>query len=169
MATESNASNRSEALSKINGLIKNIRIAMLTTAAPDGSLHSRPMATQNSEFTGELWFLTRDDSGKVFDIHHDAHVSLTYSDGKHTYVALTGLGSVSRDQAKINELWNAMYMAWFPQGKEDPEIRVLRVRIDSAEYWDAPSNAVVRNFQILLAAVTAGQSKVGENESVSLR
>jgi len=62
-----------------------------------------------------------------------------------------------------------MYTAWFPQGKEDPEIRVVRVTVDAAEYWDAPSNAVVRNFQLLLAAVTAGHVKVGENEAVWLR
>lgn len=169
MAETSNGSDRLAALKKIDGLIKDIRIAMLTTAGPDGTLHSRPMATQKSEFTGELWFLTRDDSGKVFDIQHDANVSLTYADGKNTFVSLSGRARVSRDQAKIDELWNPMYMAWFPQGKEDPEIRVMRVTVDTAEYWDAPSNAVVRNFQILLAAVTAGHVKVGENEAVTLR
>ena len=169
MAETTNGSDRQEALKKINELIKDIRIALLTTAGPDGTLHSRPMATQKSEFAGELWFLTREDSGKVFDIHHDANVSLTYADGKNTFVALSGRARVSRDQAKINELWNPMYTAWFPQGKEDPEIRVVRVTVDAAEYWDAPSNAVVRNFQLLLAAVTAGHVKVGENEAVWLR
>lgn len=169
MPDELSGSSRATALAKINDLIKDIRIAMLTTAGPDGSLHSRPMATQKTTFNGELWFLTREDSGKSFDIHHDAHVSLTYADGQHTFVALAGRAVVSQDKAKIQELWNPMYTAWFPQGKEDPEIRVLRVRVDSAEYWDAPSNTVVRNFQILLAAVTAGQTKAGENEAVSLR
>jgi general stress protein 26 len=169
MANEKETPSRAEALGKINDLIKDIRMAMLTTAAPDGSLHSRPMATQNSEFTGELWFLTREDSGKVFDIHHDAHVSITYADGKQTFVALTGRAAVSQDRAKIEKLWSPLYMAWFPQGKDDPEIRVLRIRVESAEYWDAPSNALARNFQILMAAVTAGHAKVGENETLSLR
>ncbi len=169
MPNETNGASRTEALSKIDGLIKDIRFAMLTTAAPDGCLHSRPMATQKNEFNGELWFLTRDDTGKAFDIHHDAHVSLTYADGKQTFVSLTGRANLSRDQEKIDELWNAMYTAWFPQGKEDPSIRVLRVLVDSAEYWDAPSSALVRNFQILLSAVTAGSTKVGENETVNLR
>jgi general stress protein 26 len=157
------------AQAKINELIKDIRFAMLTTAAPDGTLHSRPMATQKTDFDGELWFLTREDSGKVCDIDHDTHVSLTYADGKNTFVALTGRAHVSRDAAKIQELWSPLYTAWFPQGKEDPQIRVLRVKVDAAEYWDAPSNALVRNFQILMSAVTAGQVKVGENEAVTLR
>jgi general stress protein 26 len=169
MPNDANGSDRAAALTKINELIKDIRFAMLTTVGPDGTLHSRPMATQKSDFNGELWFLTRDDSGKVFDIHHDAHVSLTYADGKNTFVSLTGRAHVSRDAAKIHELWNPMYIAWFPQGKEDPEIRVMQVLVESAEYWDAPNNALVRNFQILLAAATAGHVKVGENESVKLR
>jgi general stress protein 26 len=169
MPDEPRESSRATALAKINDLIKDIRIAMLTTAGPDGTLHSRPMATQKTTFNGELWFLTRDDSGKSFDIHHDAHVSLTYADDQHTFVALSGRAVISRDKARIQELWNPLYAAWFPRGKEDPEIRVLRVSVDSAEYWDAPSNALLRRFQILLAAVTAGQTKVGENEAVSLR
>lgn len=169
MTESTSGPGRTEALSKINGLIKDIRFAMLTTAAPDGSLHSRPMATQKTDFDGDVWFLTRNDTAKVIDIEQDAHVSLTYADGKQTFVALTGRAQVSRDQTKIDELWNSLYMAWFPQGKEDPEIRVLRVAIDFAEYWDAPSNAMVRNFQILMAAVTAGSTSVGKNEAVNLR
>ncbi len=169
MPNDSNGSDRAAALAKINELIKDIRFAMLTTAAPDGTLHSRPMATQKNEFNGELWFLTRDDSGKVFDLHHDAHVALAYADGKNTFVSLTGRARLSRDQARIQELWNPMYIAWFPQGKEDPRIRVMQVVVESAEYWDAPNDALVRNFQILLAAATAGHVKVGKNEAVSLR
>lgn len=169
MSNETKGSDRAEALTKINELIKDIRFAMLTTAGPDGTLHSRPMATQKNEFNGELWFLTRDDSGKVFDIHHDANVALTYADGKNTFVSLSGRARVTRDQARIRELWNPMYTAWFPQGKDDPEIRVMQVIVESAEYWDAPNNPVARSFQLFLAAATAGKVKVGENEAVTLR
>jgi general stress protein 26 len=169
MAMTEGGSSRATALKKINNLIKDIRMAMLTTAAPDGHLHSRPMATQKSEFDGELWFLTKDDSAKVFDIEHDVHVSLTYVDGKHTFVSLSGIASVSHDRAKIEELWNPMYKAWFPEGKDDPEITVLRVRVESAEYWEAPANTVVRNFQILRAALTGKEAEVAKNKSVQLR
>jgi general stress protein 26 len=122
-----------EALNKINELIQDIHIAMMTTVSPDGSLHSRPMATQKAEFTGELWFLTREDSGKIFDVEHDRHVSLTYTDGQQTFVALAGKASISQDRGKIDELWNPMYTAWFPEGKDDPEIAVLQVRVETAE------------------------------------
>ncbi|WP_158748305.1 pyridoxamine 5'-phosphate oxidase family protein [Acidobacterium sp. S8] len=157
-----------DAYKKIDELVKDIRIAMLTTLGPDGVLHSRPMATQEKTFEGTLWFLTREDSGKVFDIAQDSQVALTYVDGKHAFVSLNGRASVTRDRKKIEELWNPMYKAWFPEGKDDPEISVLRVDVDTAEYWEAPSNAILRNFQILKAAVTHGSSPVGEHDKVAL-
>jgi general stress protein 26 len=157
-----------ESYRKIDELVKDIRIAMLTTTGPEGVLHSRPMATQQKTFDGVLWFLTRQDSGKVFDIAQDAQVSLTYVDGKHTFVSLTGRATVSHDRSKIEELWSPLYKAWFPEGKDDPEISVLKVEVDSAEYWEAPANAIVRNFQILRAAMTHGSTAVGEHEKVQL-
>ena len=158
-----------ETLATIQDLIKDIRIAMLSTAGQDGRIYSRPMATQQSRFQGELWFLTRQDSGKVDEIRHDAHVNVTYSDSKNaSFVSLTGRAEISKDRAKIHELWNPLYKAWFPNGEEDPEIAALKVTVEAAEYWDAPSNAIVRNFQILKAAVTKGQSSVGEHGRVEL-
>ncbi len=159
---------REDAIKKVAGLIKDIKMAMLTTGTPGGRLHSRPMATQETDFDGNLWFLTREDSGKVGEIRQDAEVNLSYADGKHTFVSLSGPAQVSRDQAKVDELWNPMYKAWFPQGKDDPEIAVLRVQVVEAEYWEAPASAVVRNFKIMKAAVTGDHSNVGEHQKLQM-
>jgi general stress protein 26 len=150
-------------------MIKDIHIAILTTADDEGRLHSRPMATQQESFSGELWFLTQRHSGKVEEIRENAHVSLSYSDpGESRFVSVKGRASVSRDEAKIRELWNPMFKAWFPGGEDDPEIAVLKVTVDEAEYWEAPSNALVRNYRIMKRALTHGQSKVGEHETLTL-
>jgi general stress protein 26 len=69
-----------EGMEKIGGLIEDIRFAMLTTAAEDGSFDSRPMATQKTKFDGTIWFLTAHDSRKVNEIADDSHVSLLYAD-----------------------------------------------------------------------------------------
>jgi general stress protein 26 len=157
-----------EQYKKIHDLIKDIRVAMLTTEGTDGKLHSRPMATQEAEFDGNVWFLSRQSSGKVTDIQHQSHVNLAYSDGKHAFVTLAGTAEVQKDRKKIDELWNPLYKAWFPDGKEDPEISVIRVRVEEAEYWEAPPNAIVRNVKILSAAITGGKLNVGEHEKVNL-
>ena len=141
---------------------------MLTTEGSDGKLHSRPMATQEAEFDGSVWFLSRQSSGKVTDIQHQAHVNLAYSDGKHSFVTLAGTAEIQKDRKKIDELWNPLYKAWFPDGKDDPEITVIKVQVEEAEYWEAPPNAIVRNVKILSAAITGGKVSVGEHEKVSL-
>ncbi len=159
---------RQEGIEKIAGLIKDIQIAMLTTVGTDGPLHSRPMATHQTPFDGELLFLTADDTGKVYEIRKDAEVALTYVDPKHTFLTLSGRASVINDRELIEKLWNPSYKAWFPGGKDDPSIRVLRVTVEHAEYWEAPSSAVVRNVKILARAVTGGKTAVGEHARVEL-
>lgn len=160
---------RPQAIQKISELIKDIRIAMLSTASPEGTIHSRPMATQETEFDGELLFLTRQESSKTDEIAHQSQVTLSYVDSKHArFVCLSGRASLSKDRATIHELWNPLYKAWFPEGEQDPQITVIRVYIDHAEYWEAPANAVVRGYQLLKAAATKGRSPVGEHQAVSL-
>ncbi len=159
---------RDEAIAKIGELIHDIHIAMLTTVAGDGSLHSRPMAAQNTPFNGEVVFLTSDNSGKADEIKQDAQVSLCFSDAKSSFVTMAGRASLSYDRAQIDALWNPMYKAWFPEGQGDPAVRVLRVHVDTAEYWDSPSSAVARTAQVLLRAATGGKTSVGEHAKVSL-
>ena len=159
---------RDEAIHKIAALVKDIHVAMLTTVGTDGSLHSRPMATQNTPFNGEVVFLTHENSGKVDEIKDDAEVNLCYSDAKHAFVTLSGRATISNDRALIAALWSPMYKAWFPAGETDPAIRVLRVRVDQAEFWDAPSSALVRQVQVLTRAATGGKTTVGEHARVNL-
>ena len=156
-----------EGKKKIGELIKDVRICMLTTAAPDGSFDSRPMATQETEFDGTVWFLTRQESGKVAEIKDDAHVSLIYSDpSNHNYVTAKGKASTSRDKAKIRDLWNPMFKAWFPEGEEDPSIAVLKVEVDEAQYWEASSSKLVFGIKYLARAITGGKVDVGEQGKV---
>ena len=158
-----------EGLKKIGMLIKDIRIAMMTTAAPDGSFDSRPMATQKTEFDGSIYFLTRQESGKVHELADDGHVSLMYADaGNAKFVTVKGRASVYRDQARIHELWNPMYKAWFPQGEEDPSIAVLRVDVTEAQFWEASSSSLVRGLKYVAAAATGGAVDIGTQGTVKL-
>jgi general stress protein 26 len=155
---------------KIAELVKDIRIAMLTTAAPDGSFDSRPMATQKAEFDGTVWFLTRQESGKIHEIAADSHVSLLYANpGDSKFVSAKGRASVSHDRAKIHEMWNPMYKAWFPEGEDDPAIAVLRVDVTEAQYWEASSSHLIRGIKYIAAAATGGKVDLGETGKVNLK
>jgi general stress protein 26 len=165
----SEALSRPQAIKKISEMIKDIRIAMLSTVTPNGTIHSRPMATQQAEFQGELLFLTRQESSKTDEIAHQAQVTLAYVDSKdHRFVSLSGRAELSKDRATIHELWNPLYKAWFPEGENDPEITVIRVHVDHAEYWEASANAIVRGYQLLKAAVTKGDAPVGQHQEVAI-
>ncbi len=158
-----------EGIKKIGELIKDIRICMMTTAASDGSFDSRPMATQKTEFDGTVWFLTRQESGKVHEIENDAHVSLLYADPSNKdYVSAKGRAQISEDRAKIHELWNPMFKAWFPEGEDDPSIAVLKVTVTEAQYWEASSSKLVRGIKYLAASATGGKVDLGETGTVKL-
>ncbi len=155
---------QTEATDKIWSLIKDIHVAMLTTTDPNGSLYSRPMATQQDDFHGELSFLTSGHSGKIGEVEDNAQVNLTYVDThKSTFVSLSGSARLDRDRNRIRELWHPTFKAWFPNGVDDPDITVLTVRVEEAEYWDAPSSALIRNFRILERAVRGGEGKVSDH------
>ncbi|RZU41563.1 pyridoxamine 5'-phosphate oxidase family protein [Edaphobacter modestus] len=133
-----------EGQAKIAELVKGIRIAMMTTVAKDGSMSSRPMAVQEDPFNGTLWFLTRQGSEKVEEVGQDQHVTLTFAEPKDSkYITLKGIASVNQDRGKIQDLWNPLYKAWFPKGKDDPQIAVLRVEVNEADYWEASGSRLV--------------------------
>ena len=156
-------------IKKIGELIKDIRIAMMTTAAADGSFDSRPMATQKTEFNGSVYFLTRQESGKVEELADDSHVSLLYADADNgKFVSVKGRAKVYRDQAKIEELWNPMYKAWFPEGETDPAIAILEVTVHEAQYWEASSSRLVRGLKYVAAAATGGKVDIGTQGTVNL-
>jgi general stress protein 26 len=147
--------------------IKDVRIAMLTTREPDGMLRSRPMATQQTESDGELWFFTYDDSAKVEEIekHRDVNVSYAAHD-KSLYVSVSGKAQLTRDRAKAEELWNPFLKAWFPDGLEDPKLVLVKVAVEQAEFWDTPDNKVVQLVGFAKALVTGKPIDPGENKRI---
>ena len=152
-------------IKKLGGMIKDVKFAMLTTIAEDGTLRSRPMATQQQEFDGSLWFFTRADSDKVHQAEHDDHVNVAYSNpDDQQYVSVNGRAELVRDKAKIEQLWNPIYKAWFPKGLEDPELALIRVRVEGAEYWDTPNGKMVQLIGFVKAVVTGEPYKASKDE-----
>ena len=129
---------------KLRKLLKGARVAMLTTVAPDGALRSRPMAALKQALEGDLWFFTRAAAPKTEEIRDNDHVNVSFADGKdNRYLSVSGRASVVRDAARIEELWSRRLRAWFPDGKKDPDLALLRVRVERAEYWDSKKAGMV--------------------------
>jgi general stress protein 26 len=153
---------------KIWSLIKDARVAMLTTER-DGRLYSRPMIASQKGFDGSLWFFTRKSSPKVEEVTEHRQVNAAYaSTSEHSYVSLSGSAVLVDDRATIDEHWNEWIKTWFPEGKDDPDLALLRVDVDTAEYWDAPSSRMVTAFEYIKARVTGSTPDMGENRKVDL-
>ena len=150
-------------------LIRGIKTAMLTTVCADGSLRSRPMATLDTEFDGVLWFFTHADAPKVDEVQQERQINVSYADADHQrFVSVSGRAALVRDREKITELWNPIYKAWFPKGLDDPQIALLRVDAEKAEYWEAQSGAMVQLMSLVKGMVTRPACAPGESQKVDL-
>jgi general stress protein 26 len=156
---------------KLGELTREISIAMLTTETAGGLLRSRPMAMQQFDLIdGVVWFFTAEDSPKTEEIARDQHVNLAYSaPDKQRYVSLSGLARVVKDQARARQLWKPAAKVWFPDGLDDPRLALLRVEIEAAEYWDAPSSRMVQLYGLAKLAITGEMDKsAGAHAKVEL-
>ncbi len=152
---------------KLWSMMKDIRFAMLTTE-DGGHLRARPMAASQSGFDGTLWFFTRASSHKVAEVGADHRVGVTYADsGANDYVSLSGTATLVTDKASIAAHWSEALRTWFPKGKDDPDIALLKVDVQAAEYWDAPNSAMVHAYGYVKAVLTGEPPHPGENRKVS--
>jgi general stress protein 26 len=163
------APTRADAIQKLRELTKSIHIAMLCTATPEGTLRSRPMATQEITDDGELWFFTDAGSPKVDEVLENQQVNVAYAEpANQTYVSVSGEARLVRDPAKIRELWKPAYKAWFPDGLDDPNIALLHVRVTQAEYWDTPSSTMVHLIGVAKALATGQRYEPGDHEKLDM-
>jgi general stress protein 26 len=154
----------------IASLLEKIDIAMMTTVGPDGFLVSRPLSTQDARFDGKrVWFFTEADSPKMGEIRRNPKVNLAYaSKDRNTYLSVAGTAKVNNDRRRINALWSDAMKAFFPEGKDDPNLALLEVEVRTVEYWDGPGTFVGKLVGFVKARVTGKEEAMGENRLVDL-
>jgi general stress protein 26 len=161
---------RENDLQKLRELVKDIDFCMLTTVNENGDLHSRPMSSNGDiDEDGDIWFFTNASSHKVSEIAKLPRVNVSFSDpDNQRYISVSGTAQLVRDREKIEELWRPEFKMWFPEGKDDPEIALLRVDLEKAEYWDSPSSTIGYALSFVSSLVTGKQPEFGENRKVNL-
>ena len=141
-------------LSILQEKIGEVDIAMFTTLSPEGNPHSRPMSTMKMDEEGILWFFTSYHSKKCREIETSNNINLSYTDpDSQTFVSVTGVAQIINNKRKKTELWTPVLKAWFPLGIKDPDLRLIRIMITEAEYWDAGSNRMIQLFEMAKALV----------------
>jgi general stress protein 26 len=106
-------------------------------------------------------------SGKVGEIDQHRKVNLSYAHvDKQDYVSVSGHARLLRDREKMNQLWTPWVEPWFPDGLNDPDLGLLEVTVEDAEFWDAPSNRMQRLFELAKALSTGKTDTLGEHGTV---
>jgi general stress protein 26 len=167
----SKAVTRDDKLGKLREIVKAVDICMLTTTDEEGGLHSRPMSNNRDvEFDGDLWFFTYGSSHEVDEVGRVPQVNASFADiDAQLYASLTGRAEVVRDRAKIEELWKPQLRAWFPEGVDTPDIALLKVTVERAEYWDGSQSFVAHAVSLVSSFISGEPAQLGENEKIELK
>jgi len=150
---------------KLKELIDEIKIGMLTTQDEDGTLRSRPLQTRVVDDDGSLWFFTSRSSPKVAEASADGwRVNVSYArPDKMDFVSVSGRATLVDDRDKMKALWTKWVEVFFPRGLDDPDLALLRVDIEKAEYWDSPGTALGRAYAVAKALATGNKEATGDN------
>ena len=162
---------QTDTTAKLWELLKDIKFGMFTAHHANGHLHSRPMTTLNrDEKGGVLWFFMSRSGEPALDIESIPEVNVSYSDpGRDAYVSVSGTARIVNDPAMKNALWSPLAQAWFPGGVGDPDLALIAVTINHAEYWDVKTNKATKIFEMAKATMTGTPPKLGEHAQVRMR
>jgi len=157
-------------INAIAAKIKDVRFGMFTTLDRDNVLTSRPLTTQQIDNEGNMWFFTSDEAAFTQDLAQHPQVNVSFSNpDEQLYLSVTGQAYLLKDRAKARELWSPLVRAWFPGGLDDPHLAMIRVRIQSAEYWDASASKMKQLVQLAKSALTGRATvEMGKHTTICL-
>jgi general stress protein 26 len=165
---EQNISEKEVAVKKFKELVKDVSVCMFTTVDDHNNLYSRPMSTVNIDDEGNAWFFTNEFSETIQEVSKDNNVHLIYAHpAKNVYVTVKGSCTVILNRKKIDELWTPLLKAWFPNGKEDPKLCLVKVVTEEASYWNSNSGSMGVYFKMLKAI--ANREKYQEKDVGKLK
>jgi general stress protein 26 len=150
---------------KLKEMVEDINICLFCTSVEIGSNSScRPMAAQEVDEEGNIWFFSPINSDKNKEISRSNVVQLYFSHpGKSAYLVVNGVAEIVMDRNKVEKLWSPLLKTWFKEGKDDPTISLIKVRTTQSYYWDTEGNRVVDFFK-MVASVATGTTLLDSKE-----
>ena len=159
-----------EAIEKMKELVNHNAVCMFTSNIGEVPLQTRPMTAQEVDDNGDFWFFSPRSSHKNDEIRSDARVQLLFANTSASeYLTVFGTASILEDRKKIKELWSPMVKAWFEEGKDDPNLSLIKVSPENAYYWEPKHNKMVTLFKMATAAATGKQMDIGDQGSLEVR
>ncbi|UOB16739.1 pyridoxamine 5'-phosphate oxidase family protein [Abyssalbus ytuae] len=159
---------KKEGLEKIKEITGHTKTCMMLTNLNKIPLSANPMTTAEVDDEGNLWFFISKDHTNYKEISGDNRIQLVYAnEGKNEYLSVYGIGILLVDKEKIDQLWSPYLEAWY-DGKNDPNISLLKIWIEDAYYWDSKSNKLVTLLKMASAALSGDKKELTEKGKISL-
>ncbi|ATG55939.1 general stress protein [Brachybacterium ginsengisoli] len=146
--------------------LRDTELVMLTTALPGGKLLSHPMSIQGVTDDADVWFFVSLSGGQAEVLRSGPEVNLAIAEAG-SWLSVAGRAAFVEDRAVVDQLWSDSAEAYFPGGKDDPDLGLLRVSGDSAQFWGLPGGRVAGLAQIVKAKV-AGERAPGGTGTTEL-
>ena len=154
-----------EQKSRVYEILKEFSTAMFVSIGASGNLDARPMHVARAADGSDVWFLTGQGGSLAREVRENESALLVFQNDTSAYLTLRGRARVVQDRAKIRDLWQEAYKVWFPKGADDPEIALVAVVPEQAEYWDnRGSNKIEYMFESAKAYLKGETPKVDKDQ-----
>ena len=136
---------------ELRNLLAGFECGMLTTVDDDATLHSRPMSICNEiDNDATLWFFTLVNSHKVVEIEDHQQVNISFSaPNQQRYVSILGTAQLTRDPNQLQGKWQHKLQTWFPKGINEPNLALLKVKVNKVDYWESSSSSSPQTISFL--------------------
>jgi general stress protein 26 len=157
-----------QGIATLREIVMRTKVGMMTTRDDEGQMRSRPLQTLEADGEGRLWFFVAADSPKIDELEEQhGNVCVSYADpAKQDYASVSGRGEIVHDRERMQALWSPWVKVWFPQGLDDPNLALLCVQVETAEYWESPGSAAKRLYALVKARATGDKDAIGENRKL---
>ena len=134
----------------LHDVVNDFDVAMLVTYSTN-AMHARPMAIACLDDGIGAYLVTNNNSLKIDEIRANPNALLTFQSAR-TFASLRGEVTVLHDRQLIDKMWKDAWKIWFPIGKSDPNIALLKFTAHEGEYWD---NAGMQGLKYVYDAAKA--------------
>lgn len=122
--------------------------------------HTQPMTAFVERDQGQIWFFTRADTGLAREVGAGSTAMFIFQQ-RELQACIGGELTLSHDEARIAKYWNAVIAAWYPQGREDPSLTLLRLDCADAEVWISQVGPARFAWEIAKANATKHEPQLG--------
>ena len=131
--------------------------------------HFAPMTPFRDAGTRRIWFVTRKDNeiAQAAGSPAEALFIVCARDGKFQ-ASIAGELTQDFDRERLDRLWNPVVAAWYPNGKDDPNLTMMRFDCTDAEVWHGEAGLLRFAFEIAKGNLTGAMPDVGEKTELGL-